>query len=225
MATEADAPSGGSAPEKKDGPTSTTLILVRHAKTPTTGTVLPGRAAGLSISDDGILQAKAIPASLAQVESISAIYSSPLERARETAEPLASVRGLDVQVDERLVECDFGDWTGRRLDELSKLPEWKAVQGAPSKFRFPHGESFREMSERMINFLDWVHLTHRGQCVAAFSHADPIKALVAHCLGIHLDSFQRIVISTTGLSAISITDTANYALFVNLTPTPNLKVT
>ncbi len=210
---------------KEEAPASTTLILVRHAKTPTTGTVLPGRAAGLSISEDGIRQANTIPASLAEVEPLAAIYSSPLERARETAAPLAAARRLEVLVEDRLVECDFGAWTGRRLDELSKLPEWRVVQSAPSKFRFPQGESFREMSERMISFLDWVHLRHRGETVAAFSHADPIKALIAHCLGIHLDAFQRVVISTTGISAISITDTANYALFVNLTPTPNLKVT
>ena len=198
--------------------------MIRHGKTPTTGHNLPGRAKGLFLSDEGKKQAFAVVAALNSVEEIAAIYTSPLERAKETSEPLALARQIEPIVDDRLLECEFGDWTGRRLDELSKLEEWKVVQQAPSKFRFPNGESFREMSERMLNFSDFVHDKYRGKTVVAFSHADPIKALVAHCLGIHLDGFQRVIISTTGMTAISITDTANYALFVNSTPAPNLKV-
>ena len=205
-------------------PVATRLILVRHGKTATTGQILPGRAHGLLLAEDGRSQAEEVARELASIEKIAAIYSSPLERAMETAAPLAAARGMVPVVDERLYECDFGSWTGRKLDELTKLPEWKVVQHAPSKFTFPEGESFRSMSARMVDFLEWVHACHRGETVVAFSHADPIKALVAHCLGMHLDSFQRIVISTAGITGISITDGANYALFVNSTPMPNLKV-
>lgn len=203
---------------------STTLLLVRHGKTPTTGTVLPGRASGLHLSDEGVRQSEELVNELKSIDKFSAIYCSPLERARETASPLAQARSIEPTIDERLYECDFGEWTGRRLDELSKLKEWQIVQQAPSKFRFPKGESFREMSTRTIDFLDFVHIKHRGEVVVAFSHADPIKALIAHCLGIHLDSFQRLVISTAGVSAISITNVGNYVLYVNRTPSPNTKV-
>lgn len=220
--TDENRPTTPTADDKQNK--STTLILVRHGKTPSTGTILPGRASGLLLSDEGETQATSIIDSLKLINPIAAIYSSPLERARQTAQPLAQARTINPIIDERLYECDFGDWTGRRLDELFKLPEWKVVQSSPSKFRFPNGESFREMSNRVIDFLDFVHTEYRGETVVAFSHADPIKALVAHCLGIHLDSFQRIVISTAGISAISITDTDNYALYVNQTPNPNMKV-
>ncbi len=203
---------------------STTLILIRHGKTPTTGTVLPGRAKGLFLSDEGKLQAKSVIEELASVESIDEVFSSPLERAQETATPLANARSKAIVTDDRLLECDFGDWTQKRLDELSKLPEWRIVQHSPSRFRFPNGESFREMSSRMVDFLEFVYQEYPGKTVAAFSHADPIKALVAHCLGIHLDSFQRLVISTAGISAISITSVGNYTLYVNRTPNPNMKV-
>ncbi|MDA8102561.1 MAG: histidine phosphatase family protein [Nitrospiraceae bacterium] len=205
-------------------PVATRLILVRHGKTATTGQVLPGRAHGLLLAEEGRSQAEEVAKELAFIEKIAAIYSSPLERAMETAAPLAAARQMVPLVDERLYECDFGSWTGRRLDELTKLPEWRVIQHSPSKFTFPEGESFRSMSTRMVDFLEWVHASHRGETVVAFSHADPIKALVAHCLGMHLDSFQRIVISTAGITGISITDGANYALFVNSTPKPNLKV-
>ncbi len=205
-------------------PVTTKLILVRHGKTSTTGQILPGRAHGLLLAEDGRSQAEEVARELSSIEEIAAIYSSPLERAMETAAPLAADRGMVPVVDERLYECDFGSWTGRKLDELAKLPEWKVIQHAPSKFAFPEGESFRSMSARMVDFLEWVHANHRGRTVVAFSHADPIKALVAHCLGMHLDSLQRIVISTAGITGISITDGANYALFVNSTPKPNLKV-
>ena len=210
-------------PETQE-PVTTRLILVRHGKTATTGQVLPGRAHGLLLAEEGRSQAEEVAKELAFIDKIAAIYSSPLERAMETAAPLAAARQMVPAVDERLYECDFGAWTGRRLDELTKLPEWHVVQHSPSRFAFPEGESFRSMSGRMIDFLEWVHASHRGETVVAFSHADPIKALVAHCLGMHLDSFQRIVISTAGMTGISISDGANYALFVNSTPKPNLKV-
>ncbi len=186
--------------------------------------MLPGRAPGLHLSDEGRKQAKDVVSNLAGVEKIDLIFSSPMERAQETAAPLAENRQIQVELDDRLLECDFGTFTGRRLDELSKLADWKIIQGAPSRYTFPEGEGFISMSNRMIDFMSWCHAFHNGKTIVAFSHADPIKALMAHCLGIHLDNFQRVIISTCGISAIAIGDASNYALYVNSTTTPNLKV-
>lgn len=183
---------------------STLLLLVRHGETPTTGTVLPGRAPRLHLSDRGRAQAGQVAERLAGLP-VDALYSSPLERACETAEPTAQRTGLAVKQEAGLLECDFGEWTGAVLSKLSLLPEWHTVQHNPSAFRFPGGESFRQMQDRMVGALEVLAAAHPGG-VVCFSHADPIKAAVAHALGTHLDLFQRIVIGTGSVSAISFTD-------------------
>jgi probable phosphoglycerate mutase len=130
------------------------------------------------------------------------VYASPLERARETAAPIAKARDLRTHVDRGLMECDFGDWTGAELAKLMKLPEWGTVQRAPSTFRFPGGESFSEMQHRIVSTIDRLRAAHPGGTIVCVSHADPIKAAVAHALGTHLDLFQRIVISTCAISVV-----------------------
>src|SRR4051794_30391035 len=167
------------------GPPATTVILVRHGQTPTTGTSLPGRARGLHLADKGIAQAEAAAGRIAQLDKVVAVYASPLERTRETAAPIAKALGLKVKVDRGLLEADFGDWTGRKLAELGKLPEWKTVQQYPSGFRFPNGESFTEMQVRITSTLARLTQLHRGQTIVAVSHADPIKAALADALGTH----------------------------------------
>lgn len=179
------------------------VVLVRHGQTPTTGSVLPGRAAGLHLADTGVDQARAVAERLATVERIDAVYASPLERARETARPIGKARGLKVTVERGLQECDFGEWTGRSLKELGKLPEWATVQRYPSGFRFPGGESFREMQVRITGAVARLVERHRGGVIVAVSHADPIKAAAADALGTHLDLFQRIVVSPCSATAIS----------------------
>ncbi len=183
-------------------PTATTVILVRHGQTPTTGTTLPGRAAGLHLADKGIEQAERAAARLAPLDKITAVYASPLERTRETAAPIAKALGLRVKADRGLLEADFGEWTGRKLSELNKLPEWKTVQQYPSGFRFPGGESFTEMQVRITSTLARLAAQHRGETIVAVSHADPIKAALADALGTHLDLFQRIVVSPCSVSVI-----------------------
>jgi len=178
------------------------LLLVRHGETPTTGKVLPGLAPGLHLSERGRAQAERVAERLAGLR-IDGLYSSPLERARETALPTAACTGLEVQEDAGLIECDFGEWTGAALADLTALPQWQAVQHAPSAFRFPAGESFVEMQGRMIGTLESLRTAHAGGIIVCFSHADPIKVAVAHALGIHLDLFQRIVIGPGSVSAIS----------------------
>lgn len=180
----------------------TTVIMVRHGTTSTTGKVLPGRAPGLHLSDLGRDQAVAAAERIALIGDIAAVYASPMERTRETAAPIARTTGCRVRVRRGLIECDFGDWTGKKLSALSKLPEWKQVQGAPSVFRFPGGESFVEMQTRISSSISELVAEHPGETIVCVSHADPIKAAVAHAQGTHLDLFQRIVISPCSLSLV-----------------------
>ena len=179
------------------------MLLVRHGQTATTGTTLPGRARGLHLAEAGQSQADEVAGRLAGLERLDAVYASPLERTRETASPIGRARKLRVRVDRGLLECDFGEWTGRPLKELMKTPEWGTVQRYPSGFRFPGGESFTEMQARITGTLAKLVARHRGGVVVAVSHADPIKAAVADALGTHLDLFQRIVVSPCSITAVS----------------------
>jgi probable phosphomutase (TIGR03848 family) len=203
-------------PRQKPTP-PTLVLLVRHGQTPTTGRHLPGRAPGLHLSEEGQRQAELAAKRIAELPTVDAVYSSPLERARETAAPIAAARGLKVQVDKGLLECDFGEWTGAELKELFKKPEWTTVQRYPSGFRFPSGESFGEMQVRMSSCLDRLREKHPGGVVVAVSHADPIKAAVTQAMGAHLDLFQRTVISTCSITAIAYSRSGPMVLTVNST--------
>jgi probable phosphomutase (TIGR03848 family) len=184
-------------------PATTLVLLVRHGVTPTTGRVLPGRRRGLHLSDEGRRQAEALARRLAAVPKIAAIYSSPLERARETVGPLAKARGLAVRVERGLLEVDPGTWTGLSLKRAARRPEWAIVQRHASAFRFPGGESFVEMQARMANTVARLVERHRGKTIVVASHADPLKTLVAWALGTPLDLFQRIVIAPASITAIA----------------------
>ena len=165
--------------------------------------MLPGRAPGLHLAEAGNTQAAAAAARLTELKKVDAVYSSPLERTRETAAPIGKSLGLRVARERGLLECDFGDWTGRKLKDLMKLPEWRTVQRYPSGFRFPNGESFTEMQNRITGTLAELAMKHRGGVVVAVSHADPIKAAIAHYTGVHLDLFQRIVVSPASVTAFA----------------------
>lgn len=183
--------------------TQTTLILlVRHGQTPTTGKVLPGRAAGLHLSEQGRDQAARVAQRLAALP-VTSVYSSPLERTRETATPTAEHFGLPIIEEPGLLEGDFGEWTGSQLADLMKLPEWKTVQQQPDQFRFPNGESFAEMRDRMAATLAKLRDQHPGGTVVCFSHADPIRIAVSDALGNSLSKFQRVSIGPCSVSAIA----------------------
>ncbi len=190
------------AQEKPAGPKPTMILMVRHGKTPSTGTILPGRAKGLHLAPDGLKQANDAAKRIGKLKNVTAIYASPLERTRETAAPIATALGLRVKIEPGLLECEFGEWTGRALKDLFKLPEWTTVQRYPSGFRFPGGESFAEMQLRMVSTIERLCVAHPGQTVVMVSHADPIKAALAAAVGAHLDLFQRIVISPCSVSAV-----------------------
>lgn len=225
----------------------TVVLFVRHGSTPTTGQVLPGRAPGLHLSEAGLAQAQAVAERLAvwrdQLAAaataatdgkagrparrgtsseppgppIAAVFASPLERTSETAAPIAKRLGLRVRRERQLIECDFGEWTGGKLADLSKLPAWNTVQRYPSGFRFPGGESFVEVQTRMVEITATWQQQFPGQTVIAVSHADPIKTAVAHALGTHLDLFQRIAISPCSVTAIAYSPTGPMVLTTNST--------
>jgi probable phosphoglycerate mutase len=204
-------------PPKKQ-PTSAIALLVRHGTTPTTGKVLPGRAPGLHLSDEGRKQARATAERIAGIKRRPvALYSSPLERAVETAQPLSELLGLPVQVEPGLVECDFGEWTGAELKNLRRLSEWRTVQWLPSTFQFPEGESFSAMQHRITSTLDRLAQAHLGETFVAFSHADPIKAAIASVAGVPLDLFQRFVVSPCSVTALVKGQAVAHVLCVNTT--------
>jgi probable phosphomutase (TIGR03848 family) len=208
---------------KPKPPPHTTVLLVRHGQTPTTGAVLPGRAKGLHLADKGREQAEAVAERIAALPKIDAVYASPLERTKETAAPIGKARGLKVQLERGLLECDFGEWTGAKLKDLAKKPEWTTVQRYPSGFRFPGGESFAEMQTRICDALARLCQAHPGGTVVAVSHADPIKAAVAAAVGTHLDLFQRIVISPCSVTTIAYGAGGPMVLGVNSTSLSELK--
>lgn len=185
------------------GPKPTTVIFVRHGKTPTTGAELPGRSPGLHLGDVGREQAQTAADRISVLgDKVTAVYASPLERTRETAAPIAAALGLKVRRNRGLLELDVGDWTGRKLKDLYKLPEWRTVQKYPSGFTFPGGESFAAMQTRISDTVTGLVSEHPGEVIVCVSHADPIRALVAQAMGTHLDLFQRIVVSPCSISVV-----------------------
>ena len=193
------------------------ICFVRHGTTPTTGKVLPGRAKGLHLSDRGREEAELAGSRLAALGSVTAVYSSPLERARETAAAIATAIGERVRIERGLLECDFGRWTGEALSKLAKLPEWAAVQRHPSGFRFPGGESFIEMQARIAATVERLTERHAGSVIVAVSHADPIKVAVTDALGVPLDLMQRTVISPCSITVVAYGPTSPSVLAVNST--------
>ncbi|MGH7355952.1 MAG: MSMEG_4193 family putative phosphomutase [Candidatus Rokuibacteriota bacterium] len=201
---------------KTTHPKATTVLLIRHGLTPTTGKILPGRMPGLHLSDEGRTQAESVASRLAGVK-LAAVYASQLERARETAAPIARGHGLAVRIERDLADTDYGEWTGIKIWRAARKPEWKAIQGHPSGFRFAGGESFVEMQARVTRAIGALVERHRGGVVVAVSHADPIKAAVAHALGTPLDLFQRIMVAPCSITAVIYWPTGATVLTVNST--------
>jgi probable phosphoglycerate mutase len=183
-----------------ESPLLTTLVLVRHAVTEQTGPLLTGRTPGVDLSEDGRNQASALADRLADLP-VAAVYASPMERTTQTATAVAERHVLPVRQLPGALEADYGEWTGGKLSDLAKTDLWKTVQRAPSRARFPGGESLAEMQARIVGCLEAVVAEHPGEMVVVVSHADPIKAAIAHYTGLHLDLFQRIVVSPASVTA------------------------
>ncbi|MER7663221.1 MULTISPECIES: histidine phosphatase family protein [unclassified Streptomyces] len=195
-----------------------TLILVRHGRsTANTAGVLAGWTPGVHLDERGSAQAAALPARLADVP-LTAAVSSPLARCEQTLRPLLDARpGLELQTDERIGECHYGDWSGRKLKELADEPLMEVVQQHPSAAAFPGGESMRAMQARAVDAVrDWnarVAEAHGEDATYVMcSHGDIIKALVADALGMHLDLFQRIHVEPCSVTAIRYTRTRPFLL-------------
>jgi probable phosphomutase (TIGR03848 family) len=194
-----------------------TVLLVRHGLTALTGPVLTGRTPGVHLDDRGRKQAEAL-AQRAAALPIAAVVTSPLERCVETAAAITAAQKSPPQqhVDERLVECGYGDWTGKPIKELARDPLWKIVQSQPSAVRFPNGESLLEVAARAVAAVrDWDARLGPDAVWVACSHGDVIKAILADALGLHLDQFQRIVVDPCSTSIVRYTDTRPYVLRAN----------
>lgn len=195
----------------------TTLVLVRHGLTHMTGPLLAGWTPGLHLDERGQKQASAVAERLRPV-SFAAVVSSPLDRCLDTAAAIAEGRDQQVQVDDRIGECRYGDWTGKALKDLAKEPMWKVVQQHPSAAVFPgpEGEPLRETQNRAVAAVrDWNATLGADATWLACSHGDVIKAITADALGLHLDQFQRILIDPCSVTIIRYTDTRPFVVRVN----------
>ncbi len=193
----------------------THILLIRHAVNDVMkAKKLAGWMPEVHLNEEGRQQAEAVAERLRHLQ-IKAIYASPLERTYETAEALAQALTLDIQTRDGLGEVRYGDWTGQSLEDLAKLEQWRVVQMYPSGMRFPGGEALREMQARVVNELEAIAADHPRDIVAVFSHADVIKAALAHYLGVHLDLFQRIVIDPTSVSVVTLTRFGPRVLRIN----------
>jgi len=192
-----------------------TVLLVRHGLTKMTGPVLAGWTPGVHLDERGQAQATALAERLAEVP-VTTIVSSPLERCQETAAALALGRDVAVETDERLGECQYGDWTGQELKKLAKDPLWKVVQAHPSAAAFPGGEALRDTQARAVGAVRH-HNARLGDDATwiAVSHGDVIKSLVADALGLHLDLFQRIQVDPCSLTVIRYTALRPFVLRLN----------
>lgn len=192
----------------------TVLVLIRHAHTDTAGTRLTGWERGVRLNDLGRRQAGALVERLDGVP-VRAIYSSPLERCRETAAPLAKARGLSVSVRRSLLEVDYGDWTGRPIAGLRRTRLWRVVQQTPSRTRFPGGESLLEVQTRAVAEVERIALDHPRDLVAIVTHADVVRLLLLHYAGMHLDDLQRLVVDPASASVVALGDGAPRIVKVN----------
>jgi probable phosphomutase (TIGR03848 family) len=188
-----------------------TLILVRHGRsTANTAGLLAGRTPGVALDERGAEQAAALPGRLAGLP-LAAAVTSPLQRCNETLRPLLEARPeLPLHTEERINECDYGDWSGRKLGELNDHPLMEVVQRHASAAAFPGGESMRAMQARAVDAVrDWnerVDAEHGSDALYVMcSHGDIVKSLVADALGMHLDLFQRIHVDPCSLTVIRYT--------------------
>ena len=196
------------------------LLLIRHGENDYVKTgKMAGRIPGVHLNERGQKQAQALSEALKDVP-LKAIYSSPLERALETADPIAKTRNLKIIQEPDLMDADVGKWQGKSLKVLRLMKVWKIVQIAPSRFRFPEGESFPEAQTRYVNVLERIVRTHHKpkDIIAVVFHADPIKLAVSHFLGLPLDHFQRLSCDTGSLTALYISESGANLLKLNQRP-------
>jgi broad specificity phosphatase PhoE len=195
-----------------------TLLLIRHGENDYFAhNKLPGHNPNIHLNKRGLEQAEELERTLNKLP-IKVVYASPLERAVETASPLARSLGMEVQLKPGLADIDVGAWTGRSWRVLSRTKQGKLIQETPSRFQFPDGESFVQVQERVVTVLDSMAVAHKDELVAVVFHADPIKLAVAHYLGLPLDQFQRFVIFPGSVTVLRLDGSNVRLLALNLIP-------
>jgi probable phosphoglycerate mutase len=194
----------------------TQILLIRHAVNDFVKTgKLAGWTPGVHLNDEGKAQAEALGKRLADAP-IQHLYSSPLERTIETAEAIRQYHPhLDIKHIEGIGEVRYGDWEGQEISKLAQRKMWQVVQEYPSRAYFPNGETMRGVQERAVNAVEELVAAHPREVVAVVSHADLIKMVLAHYLGMHLDVFQRIVVSPASISALVLGYGRPYVVTVN----------
>lgn len=194
----------------------TTVLLIRHAVNDYVKTgKLAGWTPGVHLNEEGVTQAESLGTRLIDVP-LRALYTSPLERCVETAEAVHKHHlNLKLNTLEAIKEINFGDWQGMSLSDLRKRKLWDVVQHTPSRVMFPAGESFAEAQFRAVQAVEKIVKMHPAQLVAIFSHSDVIKLVMAHYLGMHLDSFQRIEISPASISTVQLGHASPYVVGIN----------
>jgi probable phosphoglycerate mutase len=181
-----------------------TLILVRHGENDwSKKNKLAGHIPGVHLNEVGHRQAHAVAQRLAALP-IRAIYSSPVTRCVETANYIADTHRLSIQFVEEVGEVEYGEWEGKKIKKLARKPGWRTVQFFPSRARFPQGEALREAQFRAVQALEEIAARHEKEVVVVVSHADIIRLVLAHYLGVHIDLFQRLVISPAAASVIAL---------------------
>jgi probable phosphoglycerate mutase len=196
------------------------LLLIRHGENDfVKSSKMAGRLPGIHLNENGRKQAQALAEALKDFP-ITAVYSSPLERAMETAEPIAQARKLQVLQEPDLMDANIGKWEGKSWRVLSRTKIWKIVQHAPSRFRFPEGESFPEAQIRYVNTIERIVKKHHKpkDIVAIVFHADPIKLVVSYFLGLPLDHFQRLSCSTGSLTMMHVSEAGANLIKLNQRP-------
>jgi probable phosphomutase (TIGR03848 family) len=194
----------------------TGIILIRHALTDSAGKRLTGRLPGVHLNEIGLKQAQFLSINLRN-EPISAIYSSPLERAVETAKPIAEALGLELTISEYFTEIDFGEWTNQAIDELRNNQSFRNFNLFRSSARIPGGELMAEAQLRMVRGIEEICRNNPDQIVAVVSHAGMIKSMIAYYAGISLDMMDRIEISPASVSIVEIYDQTARIIKVNQT--------
>jgi len=197
-----------------------TLLLIRHGENDYVKThKMAGRLPGIHLNEKGQKQAQALADALKDVP-LKAVYSSPLERAMETATPIANARKLQIIQEPDVLETDIGKWQGKSWKVLRLTKAWKIVQNSPSRFRFPDGESFPEMQTRISNALERMIKKHNKpqDIIVVVFHADPIKLAVSHFVGLPLDHFQRLSCDTGSLTMLHVGESGANLIKLNQRP-------
>jgi len=192
----------------------TAILLIRHAAHEHLGLILSGRMPGVPLSPAGAVQAARLAAHLADV-SVSAIHSSPVQRARETAAAIALPHGLRAEIAEGLDEIDFGSWTGESFAHLQHQPEWIAWNSARGSASVPGGETMARAQARIVAYIEGLARHLRGGTVVLVSHCDMIRAAVAHYLGLALDRMLSFDIDPASISRLAVGDWGGRVVSVN----------